>query len=67
MDAAAIGNARRDALNIFIIAGEESGDRLGGAADGGDCRAGRRPPVAFTGVGGHAMARAGPCQPVSDR
>jgi lipid-A-disaccharide synthase len=47
-----------DALNIFIIAGEESGDRLGAplmaaitAQAGG--------PVVFAGVGGHEMAAQG--------
>jgi lipid-A-disaccharide synthase len=50
--------AADDALNIFIIAGEESGDRLGAPlmaaiAD----QAGR--PVVFSGVGGHAMATQG--------
>ncbi len=46
------------ALNLFVIAGEESGDRLGGplmaaitAQAGG--------PVVFTGVGGRAMAEQG--------
>jgi lipid-A-disaccharide synthase len=48
----------RDRLDLFIIAGEESGDRLGAplmaaiAATAGQ-------PVAFTGVGGHAMASQG--------
>ena len=51
---------RRDAepLKVFIIAGEESGDRLGGALVQALRRhAGR--PVAFEGIGGHAMAAQG--------
>jgi len=51
---------RRDAepLKVFIIAGEESGDRLGGALVQALRRhAGR--PVAFQGIGGHAMAAQG--------
>jgi lipid-A-disaccharide synthase len=47
-----------DALNIFIIAGEESGDRLGAPLMAAiAAQAGR--PVVFAGVGGHAMAAQG--------
>jgi len=45
-------------LKVFIIAGEESGDRLGGAL----IEALRRrvgPDIAFEGIGGHAMAAQG--------
>jgi lipid-A-disaccharide synthase len=50
---------RRDAgLDIFIIAGEESGDRLGAALMAAvEAQAGG--PVAFAGVGGAAMAERG--------
>src|SRR5215213_2292600 len=45
-----------DALRIFLIAGEESGDQLGAKL----MRAlARRGAVAFSGVGGHAMEREG--------
>ena len=47
-----------DALNIFIIAGEESGDRLGAPLMAAiTARAGG--PVVFAGVGGHEMAARG--------
>jgi lipid-A-disaccharide synthase len=50
--------AADDALNIFIIAGEESGDRLGAPLMAAiAAQAGR--PVVFSGVGGHAMAAQG--------
>ena len=50
--------ASDDALDIFIIAGEESGDRLGAALMAAiAAQAGR--PVVFAGVGGHAMAAQG--------
>jgi lipid-A-disaccharide synthase len=46
------------ALNVFLVAVEESGDRLGGALMRAlRERAGR--PVQFSGVGGHDMAEAG--------
>lgn len=49
--------APRD-LHVFVIAGEESGDRLGGALMAAvKARAGR--PVKFGGVGGRAMAEQG--------
>ena len=45
-------------LKIFVVAGEESGDRLGGALIGAlRQRAGG--PIAFEGVGGRAMAAQG--------
>jgi lipid-A-disaccharide synthase len=48
----------RDALNLFVIAGEESGDRLGAPLMAAiSAQAGR--PVVFTGVGGRAMAEQG--------
>ncbi len=47
-----------NALNLFIIAGEESGDRLGAPLMAAiAAQAGR--PVVFTGVGGRAMAEQG--------
>jgi lipid-A-disaccharide synthase len=50
--------ASQDALNIFVIAGEESGDRLGAALMTAiAAQAGR--PVVFAGVGGHAMTAQG--------
>jgi lipid-A-disaccharide synthase len=51
---------RKDAeeLKIFILAGEESGDRLGGALMAAIAAQVRR-PVAFAGVGGHAMSEQG--------
>jgi lipid-A-disaccharide synthase len=50
--------ASDDALDIFIIAGEESGDRLGAPLMAAiAAQAGR--PVVFAGVGGHAMAAQG--------
>jgi lipid-A-disaccharide synthase len=48
---------RGEALNIFIIAGEESGDRLGAPLMAAIANAGA--PVKFAGVGGHAMAEQG--------
>jgi lipid-A-disaccharide synthase len=46
------------ALNLFVIAGEESGDRLGAPLMAAiTAQAGR--PVVFTGVGGRAMAEQG--------
>jgi lipid-A-disaccharide synthase len=46
------------ALNLFVIAGEESGDRLGAPLMAAiAAQAGR--PVVFTGVGGRAMAEQG--------
>lgn len=52
MTAAAPGRQRP--LRVFVIAGEESGDRLGGALMAAlTARAGR--PVSFRGVGGRAM------------
>jgi len=56
---AAMGPGGADAgLNIFIIAGEESGDRLGAALMAAiESRAGG--PVEFAGVGGAAMAERG--------
>ena len=50
--------ARDDALDIFIIAGEESGDRLGAPLMAAIAAQADR-PVAFAGVGGHAMAAQG--------
>jgi lipid-A-disaccharide synthase len=53
-----VSAGERDALNLFVITGEESGDRLGAplmaaiAAQAGQ-------PVVFTGVGGRAMAERG--------
>jgi lipid-A-disaccharide synthase len=48
----------RDALNLFVIAGEESGDRLGAPLMAAiTAQAGR--PVVFTGVGGREMAQQG--------
>jgi len=44
-------------MNIFIIAGEPSGDRLGGAVMAGLRRL--RPDVGFTGIGGPDMAAQG--------
>jgi lipid-A-disaccharide synthase len=50
--------ALADALNIFIIAGEESGDRLGAPLMAAiAAQAGKS--VTFAGVGGHAMAAQG--------
>jgi lipid-A-disaccharide synthase len=47
-----------NALNLFVIAGEESGDRLGAPLMAAiTAQAGR--PVVFTGVGGRAMAEQG--------
>jgi lipid-A-disaccharide synthase len=47
-----------NALNLFVIAGEESGDRLGAPLMAAiAAQAGR--PVVFAGVGGHAMAEQG--------
>jgi lipid-A-disaccharide synthase len=47
-----------NALHLFVIAGEESGDRLGAPLMAAiTAQAGR--PVVFTGVGGHAMAEQG--------
>ncbi len=60
MEAAASSKnwATHDALNLFIIAGEESGDRLGAPLMAAiAAQAGR--PVIFAGVGGHAMAEQG--------
>jgi lipid-A-disaccharide synthase len=51
--------ASRDALNVFIIAGEESGDRLGAPLMAAITAQAAGTPVAFTGVGGHAMAAQG--------
>jgi lipid-A-disaccharide synthase len=61
MDAArsSENRARQDALNIFIIAGEESGDRLGAPLMAAIAAQAAGTPVAFTGVGGHAMAAQG--------
>jgi len=56
-----------DALNIFIIAGEESGDRLGAPLMAAiTAQAGGR--VVFAGVGGHEMAAQGLASlvPISD-
>jgi lipid-A-disaccharide synthase len=48
----------RDALNLFVIAGEESGDRLGAPLMAAiRAQAGR--PVVFSGVGGREMAEQG--------
>jgi lipid-A-disaccharide synthase len=48
----------RDALNLFIIAGEESGDRLGAPLMAAiAAQAGR--PVVFSGVGGREMTEQG--------
>jgi lipid-A-disaccharide synthase len=53
-----MGGDEPDALNLFVIAGEESGDRLGAPLMAAIvAQAGR--PVAFTGVGGRAMAEQG--------
>jgi len=52
------GTGRRGEIEIFLVAVEESGDRLGGAL----MRALRERasvPLRFTGVGGHAMEAAG--------
>ena len=50
--------ALADALNIFVVAGEESGDRLGAPLMAAiAAQAGK--PVTFAGVGGHAMAAQG--------
>ncbi len=58
MAAAVLQSMPRDALRLFIIAGEESGDRLGAPLMRAlAAQAGR--PVVFTGVGGHAMAAQG--------
>jgi lipid-A-disaccharide synthase len=47
-----------NSLNLFVIAGEESGDRLGAPLMAAiAAQAGR--PVVFTGVGGRAMAEQG--------
>jgi lipid-A-disaccharide synthase len=57
----------RDALNLFIIAGEESGDRLGAPLMAAiSAKAGR--PVVFSGVGGREMAEHGleSLVPISD-
>jgi lipid-A-disaccharide synthase len=45
-------------LRLFVIAGEESGDRLGGALMAA-VKALAPVPVAFRGIGGHAMAGQG--------
>jgi len=50
--------ATRAALNLFVIAGEESGDRLGAPLMAAIAAQADR-PVAFVGVGGHAMAAQG--------
>ncbi len=48
----------RDALNLFVIAGEESGDRLGAPLMAAiAAQAGR--PVTFSGVGGREMGKQG--------
>ncbi len=47
-----------DALNIFIIAGEESGDRLGAALMAA-LRTQAPGAVEFSGIGGHAMSAEG--------
>jgi lipid-A-disaccharide synthase len=47
------------ALNIFVIAGEESGDRLGAPLMDAIAAQAAGTPVAFAGVGGHAMAERG--------
>jgi lipid-A-disaccharide synthase len=50
--------SRADTLNLFVIAGEESGDRLGAPLMAAIvAQAGR--PVVFAGVGGRAMAEQG--------
>jgi lipid-A-disaccharide synthase len=51
--------ATGNALNIFIIAGEESGDRLGAPLMEAITSQAAGTPVAFAGVGGHAMAEKG--------
>jgi lipid-A-disaccharide synthase len=58
MPSSSLSPAACDALNIFIIAGEESGDRLGAPLMAAiTARAGG--PVVFAGVGGHEMAARG--------
>ncbi len=53
-----MGAGEPKALNLFVIAGEESGDRLGAPLMAAiAAQAGR--PVVFTGVGGSAMAEQG--------
>jgi lipid-A-disaccharide synthase len=53
-----VSAGERDALNLFVIAGEESGDRLGAPLMAAiAAQAGR--PVAFSGVGGREMAEQG--------
>ena len=53
-----MGAGEPDALNLFVIAGEESGDRLGAPLMAAiAAQAGR--PVVFTGVGGREMAEQG--------
>ncbi len=50
----------RRALTIFMIAGEESGDRLGAALMAAiEAKMDGEPRVQFAGVGGHAMASRG--------
>jgi lipid-A-disaccharide synthase len=53
-----MGGGEPDALNLFVIAGEESGDRLGAPLMAAiAAQAGR--PVVFTGLGGREMAERG--------
>jgi lipid-A-disaccharide synthase len=53
-----MGAGERDTLNLFVIAGEESGDRLGAPLMAAiRAQAGR--PVVFSGVGGREMAEQG--------
>jgi lipid-A-disaccharide synthase len=53
-----MGGGEPEALHLFVIAGEESGDRLGAPLMAAiAAQAGR--PVVFTGVGGRAMAEQG--------